>query len=73
MIPLQMTRELRIDIERRLHADNHVAGLVRDPSNCEKASLASGAFQGERLPGCFGYWHPAGGAHIVERLEEGTG
>lgn len=39
MIPFQVARELGIDVERRLYADNHITRLVCDPSNCENVLL----------------------------------
>ena len=31
MIPLEMDRELGVDSQRRLYADNYITGLVGDP------------------------------------------
>lgn len=41
MVSLQVARELGVDGQIRLYADDDIAGLVCDPSNCENISSAT--------------------------------
>lgn len=72
MISFQMARELRIDVERRLYADDHVTRLVRDPSNCENVMLVFAVLvAGMRTVGHM--WHGDSRGEIVNHVPASAG